>query len=323
MNLKLILLSALTVVLAVGKAEIKKDGNVYEPDSTNFSQLLKEHEFVLVEFFAPWCGHCQRLEPHYKRAANELTRKFKPKRLALAKVNCDERLKLKARYDYKIKGFPTIIWFQGLRTNPKDYDGGREDKDIVAWVDKQLGKATKREEILANPSASDKLNPVKHSKKEQKIEKKKTKALEKADKKDKKIKEKKKEDKKAKADAKADVKTDQKKKHTKKECKDKKNCKEHHSAKACHDDDCKKHHHKDQPSEAKVEATAALFTMEMILGILVVVFIAILAIVIRLWTNCKSEKKAGGSKKKRKIPNPAEFESLDKDDDEPIVTTDP
>jgi len=110
MNLKLLVLSAVMTILAAGK-EIKMDGKIYEPDSTNFTQLLKEHEFVLVDFFAPWCGHCQRLEPHYKRAANELSRRIKPKKMVLAKVNCDEREKLKARYDYLIKGFPTILWF--------------------------------------------------------------------------------------------------------------------------------------------------------------------------------------------------------------------
>ena len=43
----------------------------------------------------------------------------------MAKVNCDERKKLKARYNYLIKGFPTILWFEGMAKNPMLYNGGR------------------------------------------------------------------------------------------------------------------------------------------------------------------------------------------------------
>ena len=61
--------------------------------------------------------------------------------------------------------------------------------------------------------------------------------------------------------------------------------------------------------------------MEMILGILVVVFIVMLVIVIRLWTNCKSDTKKGSKKKRKNLDhNSAEFESLDVSED-PIVET--
>jgi len=56
MNLKLLIISIATVLTQA--TDIQKDGNVYEPNSENFSDLLKEHEYVLVDFFAPWCGHC-------------------------------------------------------------------------------------------------------------------------------------------------------------------------------------------------------------------------------------------------------------------------
>ena len=69
--------------------------------------------------------------------------------MVMAKVNVDEKGALAQRYGYLVKGYPTLLWFEGLRQNPFVYDGGREDKEIVAWVDKMLGKATKREKILA------------------------------------------------------------------------------------------------------------------------------------------------------------------------------
>jgi len=75
--------------------------------------------------------------------------------------------------------------------------------------------------------------------------------------------------------------------------------------------------------EGHIEAKAALFTMEMILGILVVAFLVLLVVVFKMWSDCKSKNAAGGKKKKRKVlEKPAEFETLDDvDDDEPVVTT--
>lgn len=39
----------------------KKD--VFEVDETSFDDFVKSKELVMVEFYAPWCGHCKKLEP--------------------------------------------------------------------------------------------------------------------------------------------------------------------------------------------------------------------------------------------------------------------
>lgn len=48
-------------------------GNVVELTPSNFDKLvIKGDEIWVVEFFAPWCGHCKNLVPEYTKAANAL-----------------------------------------------------------------------------------------------------------------------------------------------------------------------------------------------------------------------------------------------------------
>lgn len=52
--------------------------DVIELTDSNFQELvLDSNDMWLVEFFAPWCGHCQRLAPHWQEAATELKGKVK------------------------------------------------------------------------------------------------------------------------------------------------------------------------------------------------------------------------------------------------------
>lgn len=104
---------------------------VIELTESNFERLvLNSKDLWLVEFFAPWGGHCKNLEPHWKAAAKELKGKVK-----LGAVDATVHSGLAQKFG--VQGYPTIKFFgAGVKTasDAENYEGGRTSQDIVNWA---------------------------------------------------------------------------------------------------------------------------------------------------------------------------------------------
>ncbi|KAK6238622.1 hypothetical protein QUC31_004091 [Theobroma cacao] len=115
-----------------GSSEKSEPSSSVELNSRNFDELvLKSKELWIVEFFAPWCGHCKKLAPEWKKAANNLKGKVK-----LGHVDCDSEKSLMSRFN--VQGFPTILVFGADKDSPIPYEGARTASAIESFALEQL-----------------------------------------------------------------------------------------------------------------------------------------------------------------------------------------
>ncbi|KAI6024866.1 thioredoxin-like protein [Pisolithus microcarpus] len=109
--------------------------NVLELGPDNFDAVIGKGKPGLVEFFAPWCGHCKNLAPTYEQLADAFS--HAKDKVVIAKVDADGAGRPLGQ-KYEVSGYPTLKWFDE-KGNTEAYEGGRDLDALATFVSKKSG----------------------------------------------------------------------------------------------------------------------------------------------------------------------------------------
>mmetsp|Transcript_52749 Transcript_52749/g.47389 ORF Transcript_52749/g.47389 Transcript_52749/m.47389 type:complete len:251 (+) Transcript_52749:101-853(+) len=131
--LKTLLFTAF-VLLCRADDESAEDEAVFTLTTDNFDKFIGDNPRVLVEFYAPWCGHCKKLKPVYDVVATAFQNEAN---VVVAKVDATEENELGSRYD--VKGYPTIKFFPKGSDDVVDYKSARSAQAFVEFLNENAG----------------------------------------------------------------------------------------------------------------------------------------------------------------------------------------
>jgi len=107
------------------------DGHPVALDDAGLARQIASTDIpVVVDFWAPWCGPCRSMAPHFERAAGLLEPQVR-----LAKVNTEEAQTTAQRLG--IRSIPTLVMFQGGREVARQ-SGAMDANALVNWVRSNL-----------------------------------------------------------------------------------------------------------------------------------------------------------------------------------------
>jgi thiol-disulfide isomerase/thioredoxin len=112
-------LEALSINGVVSLYDPSKD-DVKILTKTDFNQVVYESDRIwFVEFYAHWCGACQRYSKHWREIAKE-TKAWHSKIVTIAAINCGDSFNDEVCKEHSIQYYPTLKLFPigARRANP-------------------------------------------------------------------------------------------------------------------------------------------------------------------------------------------------------------
>lgn len=115
--------------------ELHEDGvHVNQLSSESYDRFLQENELTFINYFAPWCMWCQRLQPTWEKFAEAVEEKQMP--VGVASVDCVENAALCRKA--QVMAFPTLRWFDtGIPKSP-DYKLDRTVYALTNYAKRQI-----------------------------------------------------------------------------------------------------------------------------------------------------------------------------------------
>ena len=130
-----IFLSLIFFSSCIEEEEFPFENDIMVLTNSTFDKAINKFDYILVMFYAPWCGHCKKFKPELEKASAVL----KKENLFIAKVDATEYKDLAQKYN--VKGYPTVKFF--IKGLPIDYDGSRHEQEVIEWVRKKSIPPTK------------------------------------------------------------------------------------------------------------------------------------------------------------------------------------
>ena len=103
-------------------------GEVKAVSDTNFNEAISADEWVLVDFWAPWCGPCKALGPILEQVAAESP-------ITIAKVNTDTDSMNAARLG--VRGIPALFLFHNGKM-VANQAGMVPKPTLMNWLNKHM-----------------------------------------------------------------------------------------------------------------------------------------------------------------------------------------
>jgi len=117
-----------------GKKKSTQTAVVVLTPETFDSVVLDSTKDVLVEFYAPWCGHCKKLAPDYEKVAAAFKNE---QNVVVANVDADKYKELGSRFG--VSGFPTIKFFPKDKKEGEAYSQGRDIPSFIKFLNERAG----------------------------------------------------------------------------------------------------------------------------------------------------------------------------------------